>query len=119
MAIEPKAIHDTDSRQVHLIGDYVAVCYNTTWRQESHPDAAGRLVTVRWQERVGAPYIDFVWMRQDRDGTWYEDEDNPVSGGFTARAARQVAEELLTAVQYLDEQTAQPLDRGPGQAQEG
>lgn len=106
MSIVPKAIHIIDDYEIHMLGEVVAVKWQlkTTKTKEVMPD--GSHVTTERSSRRGPPYIDFVQMRQDRDGTWYEDDDSPVSGGISETYAQQLVQELQQAITYLAEKKA-------------
>lgn len=91
----------TGSRFVHMVGDFVAVC--------SKASVVKRAVTVdgvEYTAKVNTPvltdaYIDFVDLRQDRGGEWYEDDDSPVEGGLAITHAQKVADELNKAIEYI------------------
>jgi hypothetical protein len=108
MSIVPTQICDVGSREVHMMGDHVAVCWNLrTETLTDETDTAGQHITVTRKVRQEPAYIDFVWLRED-DGVWYEDEDNIGNGGMAPPIALIVAGELHQAVQYLaDLQSAQ------------
>lgn len=88
------------SKEIHMIGSYVGVCWNLkilNTRQEFN----GRPQTLSLFERSGQPYLDFVWLRVDGSGTWWEDDDSPVSGGFGVEHAGSIITELLWAIEYI------------------
>lgn len=92
-----------DSMEVHMIGEYVAVC----WRLKENRveveagSKINRTINITY-ERSGEPYINFLEIRE-HNGEYYRDEDSPVEGGFTPREALIVAEELQRAYAYLEE----------------
>ena len=90
-------------REVLMMGDYVAVCWNGHYIEKSVPSLPMHKITVqKWQRARFKPYIDFVWLREDPDGNPYEDEDTPVAGGIGVDVARQVASELVKAAEYIE-----------------
>jgi hypothetical protein len=91
-------------REVHMMGDSVAVCWNTKDKQTTEIKDGGWTRTINEIIRTSEPYIDFVWMRE-MDGMWYEDDDSPVAGGLSLRTAKAVRDELSLAIEYLKEQT--------------
>jgi len=85
-----------------MMGDNVGVCWNLrTVTLTDETDAAGQHTKVTRKVKQEPAYIDFVWVRQDQDGTWYEDEDSIGDGGMAPPMALIVAGELHQAVQYL------------------
>jgi len=104
MPVESQGIYDVGHREVHMIGDNVGVCWNlhrVTLPEGS--DSTGQAVNVTRKVRQEPGYIDFVWMRQDGDGTWYQDEDTIAGAGLTPIQAVNLAGELHLAAQYLTE----------------
>lgn len=95
-------------REVHMMGEHVAVCWNT---KEKKFTLVKDGMTYRATENVrsGKPYIAFVWLREWPDG-WYEDDDNVGEGGMEPETAKEVRDELTLAIQYLREQEAKLSD---------
>lgn len=90
-------------REVLMMGDYVGVCWNGRYVKKSLPSLPMHRSTIReWQRASSKPYIDFVWLREDPDGDPYEDEDSPVAGGIDVDVARQTANELIKAAEYIE-----------------
>ena len=97
-------IYYLDEKEVHMMGDYVGVVWNTRDVTTKTIDAQGRHITTTEGVRNGSPpYIDFLRIR-DADSDPYEDDDSPVSGGLTLKEAAKIAQELLLAVEYLKAQ---------------
>lgn len=94
-------------REIHMIGDYVAVCWNTKQEKRTIKGEDGLTydakVNVRCHGPYDRPYIDFVTVLETDEGC-YEDDDSPVDGGISANAAEQIAQELIEAAAYLREQ---------------
>ncbi len=90
-------------KEVHMVGDYVGVVWNTRDVTTKTVDPQGRRVTTTERVRTGTPYIDFLDIRED-DGEPFENDDDPVSGGLTMKQAAKIAQELLLAVEYLKAQ---------------
>ncbi len=94
------------TREVHMIGNMVAVCWNTQEERRTltGPDGATyeAAVQVRCAECLeqGKPYIDFVTIRHDESG-FYEDEDSPIRGGISQETALQLMKELQDAIEYM------------------
>ena len=90
-------------REIHMIGDSVAVVWNTK------PDKKtlvkdGVKYTAQVRVRAGNPYIDFVTVREYRgnDGPdFVEDDNSPIEGGLSAADATAISKELTAAVEYL------------------
>lgn len=109
MAEEPKVVvYHLAEREVHMVGDYVGVCWNTKKvRQQKSIIENGVTyhAEVKKVVREGRPYIDFLYLRKDEfAGEVYADKDSPVEGGISAKFARQIAAELLVAADYLEQQ---------------
>lgn len=95
----------TNSEQeAHMMGDYVAVCWNMhkVKRTLRGPDDIVYMAEV-WErtESSRAPYIDFIDVREDSDGTFYKDDDSPIHGGLDPKTAIKVAIELKEACDYI------------------
>jgi hypothetical protein len=90
-------------KEVHMVGQYVAVCWNRRTRSEVIEDPVTDVtMTTETRYRDGKPYIDFMDIRLDRvSGELYEDEDSPVQGGLSAEFAEEIARDLVRAVEYL------------------
>jgi hypothetical protein len=96
-------IYHLEEKEVHMLGDYVGVVWNTKRRKKQMKNEEdGLTYEAVVAVRDGAPYIDFPYIREDEhDHTFYEDEDGLIDGGISAQTATQVAGELVTAVEYL------------------
>jgi len=88
-------------REIHMIGDYVAVAWNTREERREIKGEDGLTYKATVQVRSGRPYIDFVTVEETKSGECYENEDSPVDGGISVNAAEQVARELIEAAAYL------------------
>lgn len=90
-------------REVMMMGQYVAVCWPGHYEFEKIDECYS---TEKWQRSHNKwhpyGYIDFVWLREDPDGGFYEDEDSPVEGGLDPDVARQIAAELIKAADYIE-----------------
>lgn len=89
-------------RELHVIGEYVAVCWNLVPGPTQTCVIDGVEYTAKPRVRSGKPYIDFVTLRRESDGKAYEDDDIPVVGGISLAFARQIATELERAIAYLE-----------------
>ena len=102
--MEPK-IYFLNEREIHLIGDAVAICWNVRFQKCEIIGDDGLVYTANRPMRetgtYGGPYIDFVSIRTDGEGELYVDDDSPVAGGLTADYAEKIAQELLEAAAYL------------------
>lgn len=97
-----KIVYAENSEQfLHIIGGYVCVVQNST-EERSQIVSGGQCWHSTRRVPRGDPYIAFKDVRQDRDGTYYTDDDSPVDGGFDTAAAKQIAEELGKAIAYLE-----------------
>ena len=93
-------IYHLGEREIHMLGDYVGVVWNTKLQRKTFWGEDG-LEYVAWlPARDGKPYIDFLWIRE-LDGEVFDDDDSPVDGGIDAEMALQVSKELQLAVEYL------------------
>lgn len=87
-------------RELHVLGDYVAVAWNSKKEKRAIEGEDGLTYQAIVPVRNSAPYIDFVAIRFY--GTeCYEDEDSPAKGGLNVRAAEQIVKELTEAIAYL------------------
>lgn len=101
MSEKPQPIEIVNThRELHMMGEVVAVCWNTKTEIVTR-SIEGVEYSGQKRVRVGAPYIDFVALREDH-GERYEDDDSPASGGLSAAYARQLAAELLSAADYIE-----------------
>ena len=117
MHIQAQGIYDVGHREVHMIGDNVAVCWNLrSVPVTAQPADASPPVTGSHKVRQEPGYIDFVWMRQDGDGTWYQDEDTIAGAGLTPIQAVNLAGELHLAAQYLTERMQARHDAASAQS---
>ena len=89
-------------KEVHMVGDYVGVVWNTVQQKKTMKDASGLVYTAYAPLRHGEPYIDFVSIRHSRDNDEVrEDEDSPVDGGLGLEKSIRLSEELTLAIEYL------------------
>lgn len=95
----PKIYH-AGEREIHMTGSYVGVCWNTTKEQRQIKGEDGLTYYALAPVRDGAPYIDFVLIRE-RNGEVWEDEDSPVDGGISINEAERIINELGWAVEYI------------------
>jgi cellulose synthase/poly-beta-1,6-N-acetylglucosamine synthase-like glycosyltransferase len=96
-----KFFDDSNEVEVHMFGNTVAVCWNME-RKETKEVVNGRVGTFIDYVRKGSPYIDFVEVRECKDGDHYLDEDCPIVGGIDSAYAKKVLEELQEAIYYLE-----------------
>ncbi len=90
------------NREVHMMGDYVGVSFRLKHYSRLVASVWSRSVTETWErDPDSAPYINFYEIRQGSDGKYYADDDSPVSGGLTPRAAIKLAIELKQACDYI------------------
>lgn len=99
---EQMKVVNTGGREIHMMGDYVGVCWNTT-EAKITIEKDGKTYHATENVRSGEPYIAFAILFQHGD-EWYEDEDSSVAGGLSVEAAEAVRDELTLAIQYLREQ---------------
>ena len=93
-------IYHLDGKEVHMLGDYVGVVWNTTRKKKTIKGEDGLTYEAYAPVRDGIPYIDFLRIR-NKNGEVWEDEDSPVDGGLSGQEALQVAQELALAIEYL------------------
>jgi hypothetical protein len=95
-------IYHLAEKEVHMVGDYVGVVWPTKEQKKALPGYDGLIYHAPVNVRSGDPYIDFLTIRKDdRRDEFYEDEDSPADGGLSMDTAKQMAEELLRAVEYI------------------
>lgn len=99
MEIKPK-IYFVGEREVHMFGESVGVCWNLI-EEEKRLHIAGAIQPVKVDVRSGEPYIDFVYIRKDNEGNFYEDEDSSVAGGINTALAKEIVKELKLAIEYI------------------
>jgi len=97
MTMPLQLVHFFNDREVHMVGENVGVCWNLKRVEKETSNS------ITWEfQRIGEPYIDFVWIRKDATTLeYYEDDDNIGRGGMSIRTAKTVAYELLRAVAYI------------------
>lgn len=93
---EPTIYNKLGEREVHLFGECVGVCWNLRQETRALKDTDGTIYYAKKHVRGGAPYIDFVTIREWENGGFSEDEGSPVDGGFPAGWAEKT---LLPALQ--------------------
>ena len=93
-------IYHLPEKEVHMLGDYVGVVWNTTRKKKTIRGEDGLTYEAYAPVRSGEPYIEFLDIRTDDADVW-EDEDSPVDGGLSGEEALQVSQELAFAVEYL------------------
>lgn len=94
-------IYQFDETELHMVGRYVAVRWNTREIKRKIKGDDGTTYTALVTERDHGPYISFVTLRESRKGEYYLDEDSPVDGGISASEAERVVKELTWAVEYI------------------
>ena len=95
-------IYHLQEKEVHMLGDYVGVVWNTVRKKKTLRGEDGLTYEAYAPDRNGNPYIDFLWIREaEPDGEIWEDEDSPVDGGLSGEEALQGSQELVLAVEYL------------------
>ena len=99
--MDPK-IHILDEKEVHLMGSYVGVVWNTLLEKKQIKGVDGITYRAEVPVRSGEPYIDFITVREYENDTPVEDEDSPVQGGLNTKAAAQIITELYDAISYID-----------------
>ena len=85
----------------------VAVCWNIHTVTKTIKGSDGLTYKAEVQERrpKAEPYIDFVALREYEKGEFVKDEDSPVVGGLSTVRAKEIAEELIRAAQYIENKT--------------
>lgn len=92
------------SKEIHVMGNYVGVCFRIEKKTTRVRDGNKIVTTDTWnKEEYPMPYIDFVWIRMDSKNEPYVDDDSPVDGGLSTKEANQLANELILAIQYIEE----------------
>lgn len=88
--------NDEGEQRIHLVGEYVGVCWNFDWVG----DPSGKIRKVRENH----PYIN-AWRiyEIDKNGVADVDEDGPLDGGMSLEFAEQIHKELGRAIAYLKE----------------
>lgn len=79
----------------------VAVCWNIICHPKSIKGKDGLTYKAEVWERNSSPYIDFVSVREYREGEYSKNEDSPVDGGFSIKTAEGLTRELTKAVEYV------------------
>jgi hypothetical protein len=93
LRVTPTKIIKTRDLEVHMMGAFVAVC----WNLETKKSMAETFTSVR----RGKPFIDFPMIGGPEEDPYLR-EDLSISGGIgNAKIARQVAKELELAALYL------------------
>lgn len=88
--------NDYSEQRVHLVGEYVGVCWNYDW--VNTPEGQTRKV------RETSPYIDAWHVHKiNENGVGDVDEDHPLRGGMSVEFAEQIHKELGEAIAYLKE----------------
>jgi hypothetical protein len=100
-----KIILGNSSKEAHMVGDCVAVCWNVkkTYKEIKGEDGHSYKAEV-WQRTGAKPYIDFIAVseRSNRDdGNYYECDYSPVDGGLSTKQAEKIRDELTRAIEYL------------------
>ena len=90
--------NDYSEQRIHLVGEYVGVCWNFDW--VNTPDGLTRKV------RENRPYIDAWHVYEiDENGVGDVKEEKPLSHGMSLKFAEQIHKELGEAIVYLKEVT--------------
>lgn len=103
--MNPAKIHilRNEESELHMMGDYVAVCWRIRFKTKSIKGEDGNTYRAEIHERrETAPYITFPIVRVSGEGEWLDDDDS-ISGGLNSKQAEQIALELGYAVQYIKE----------------
>jgi len=99
---EVKVYHlEYTSKEAHMAGDMVAICWTTRMVRKVFTAPDGETYRADVQERYGKPYIRLMQVRE-YEGEIYEDEDSPVAGGIDIVEARRLIAELAWAIDYLE-----------------
>lgn len=96
------------SQEVHFPeGNFtVAVCWNISEVRKTIKGNDGLTYKAEvYERRTAEPYIDFVAIREYEKGDFVKDEDSPVEGGLSTVRAKEIAEELIRAAQYIENKT--------------
>ena len=89
-------------REVHMMGSYVGVCLRIEQEKKVIMQDGIKYLGETWVRNDSIPpYIDFLDIRQDKDGVAYKDDDSPVRGGLSVNNAIQIAQELAEAIHYI------------------
>jgi hypothetical protein len=107
----PKQLSETDpsniitsntGRELHMVGDSVAVCWNLKRSEKKIKGEDGLTYKAEvWERTSIEPYIDFVRILKNRDEEFYEDDDSSVAGGISLKGAERIRDELTKAIDYL------------------
>jgi len=82
----------------------VAVCWNIRSATKTIKGADGLSYKAEvWERQKAEPYIDFIGIREYDKGEFVADEDSPVRGGLSIKAALKISDELIRATQYIAE----------------
>jgi len=99
-----KLILENSGKEAHMMGDFVAVCWNVSPRTKTiTKDGMKYKAEVYERDPKAKPYIDFITLREDEDEVW-EDDDSPVEGGLSLEMAKKIRGELDKAIEYLKSQ---------------
>lgn len=103
MSIQPTRIVSApqEGHEVHMMGSYVGVCWSYR-RNLMEPLENPFIKNYEWIKSDSC-YIDFVYIREGRNGIPYVDEDSSVAGGIGTKESIQIMEELKLAVEYIKE----------------
>ena len=93
--MEPK-VYFIDNREIHQFGFYVSV----VWATEDREERQGNRRVVTTARDGDPPYISFLWIRNEDEETWI-DEDSTVAGGLRVDQAEEMAQGLLAAAAYI------------------
>lgn len=89
-------------RELHMVGDSVAVCWNVKRSEKEIKGEDGLTYKAEiWTRKDIDPYIDFVCIRERDNKEFYEDEDSSVAGGISVEHAESIKDELTKAIEYI------------------
>lgn len=123
--IIPLGIHylEADDMELHMMGAYVAVAWNTKPRTSLTMESSTFQTEVK---RIGPPFVLFATLQEDPNtGFMYRSEDDPnglnlLAGEIRVSRAETVANELYRAIAYIQQWKADqqrklslPLEENP------
>jgi DNA-dependent RNA polymerase auxiliary subunit epsilon len=96
------------NKAVRMIGDWVGISWRTHEITKTltvnHETFTAKVTEIVDKKDAN---IEFINIRQDRDGEWYEDEDNYITDWLTVAHARKIVEELQAAIEYVEKVKAE------------
>lgn len=94
-------LKDSDE-EIYMFGDYIGIVWDLEEVTKTTVNETGHRQKVTVYERTGEKYIGFPIIRGNTEEDYYLDDDKSIDGGLSLEAARQVAQELTSAVEYLE-----------------